>query len=215
MYCFCFVLFHPPGSCDYHQVALDGDYHALDGDYCHLMLLLAFILSSLFHEEVDEHNLHHCRAPVVDPSEGLIGVTSVFLRWYKRFRQTTPGKTPRDIGKLSSLYIWLFLLNSLHVLCILCILYLLFSFFASFKPPTGREQARHVRRGIRYGNYINYVYCSLLDLFRTVFPYHNGLNRLFMDTEKVHFIKHCHVDVTNYANLINCSCDAPEGGHKA
>ena len=38
-----------------------------------------------------------------------------------------------------------------------------------------------------------------------------------MDTEKVHSIKHCHVDsndVTNYANPINCSCDAPEGGHK-
>ena len=35
-----------------------------------------------------------------------------------------------------------------------------------------------------------------------------------MDTEKVHSIKHCHVDVTNSANPINCSCDAPEGGHK-
>ena len=35
-----------------------------------------------------------------------------------------------------------------------------------------------------------------------------------MDTEKVHSIKHCHVDVTNYANPINCCCDGPEGGHK-
>ncbi len=35
-----------------------------------------------------------------------------------------------------------------------------------------------------------------------------------MDIEKVHSIKHCHVDVTNYANPINCCCDGPEGGHK-
>ena len=54
----------------------------------------------------------------------------------------------------------------------------------------------------------------LLDLFRTVFPYKNKVNRHIMDTEKVHSIRHCHVDVTNYANPINCSCDGPEGGHK-
>ena len=36
-----------------------------------------------------------------------------------------------------------------------------------------------------------------------------------MDTEKAHSIKHCHVDVFGYGNLINCSCDGPEGGHKA
>ena len=35
-----------------------------------------------------------------------------------------------------------------------------------------------------------------------------------MDTEKAHSIKHCHVDVANYANPINCCCDGPEGGHK-
>ncbi len=35
-----------------------------------------------------------------------------------------------------------------------------------------------------------------------------------MDTKKVHSIKHCHVDVTNFANPINSSCDGPEGGHK-
>ena len=35
-----------------------------------------------------------------------------------------------------------------------------------------------------------------------------------MDTEKVRSIKHCHIDVTNFANPINCSCDGPEGGHK-
>ena len=26
--------------------------------------------------------------------------------------------------------------------------------------------------------------------------------------------EHCHVDVANYANPINCSSDGPEGGHK-
>ena len=54
----------------------------------------------------------------------------------------------------------------------------------------------------------------LLDLFRTVFPYRNKLNRHIMETEKVHSIKHCHVDVTNYANPMNCCTDGPEGGHK-
>ena len=54
----------------------------------------------------------------------------------------------------------------------------------------------------------------LLDLFKTVFPYRNKLDRHIMDTEKVHSIRHCHVDVTNYANPINCCCDGPEGGHK-
>ena len=39
-------------------------------------------------------------------------------------------------------------------------------------------------------------------------------DRHIMDTEKVHSIRHCHIDVTNYANPINCSCDGPEGGHK-
>ncbi len=54
----------------------------------------------------------------------------------------------------------------------------------------------------------------LLDLFRTVFPCTNKVNRHIMDTEKVHSIKHCHVDVANYANPINCSSDGPAGGHK-
>ena len=51
-------------------------------------------------------------------------------------------------------------------------------------------------------------------LFRTVFPYSNKLNRHILDTEKVHSIKHCQVDVTNWASVINCCCDGPEGGHK-
>jgi hypothetical protein len=54
----------------------------------------------------------------------------------------------------------------------------------------------------------------LLDLFKTVSPYSNKLNRHIMDTEKVHSIQHCHVDVTIYANPLNCCCNGPEGGHK-
>ena len=72
-------------------------------DYRHLMLLLPFSLSNLFREEVEEHNSTHGGAPVVDPSEELIGVTNVFLRWYKLFRQTTPGKTAAYINILRTL----------------------------------------------------------------------------------------------------------------
>ena len=66
-------------------------------DYRHLLLLLPFILSNLFRDEVEEHNLHHPGNPVADPSEELIGV---FLRWYKLFRQNTPGKTGTEINIL-------------------------------------------------------------------------------------------------------------------
>ena len=59
-----------------------------------------------------------------------------------------------------------------------------------------------------------YLDFRLLQLFKNVFPYRNGSGRLIMDTEKVHSIKHCHVDVTNYANPINYCCEGPEGGHK-
>ena len=67
------------------------------------MLLLPFCLSNLFREEVEEHNSTHPGAAVVDPSEELINVTNVFLRWYKLYRQTTPGKTAADITLLRSL----------------------------------------------------------------------------------------------------------------
>jgi hypothetical protein len=67
------------------------------------MLLLPFCLSNLFSEEVEEHNSSHPGAAVVDPAEELIGVTSVFLRWYKLFRQTTLGKTTADINLLRTL----------------------------------------------------------------------------------------------------------------
>ena len=72
-------------------------------DYRHLLLLLPFILSNLFRDEVEEHNSYHRGPPVIDPSVILIGVTNVFLRWYKQFRMTTPGKTAADIGTLRAL----------------------------------------------------------------------------------------------------------------
>lgn len=56
--------------------------------------------------------------------------------------------------------------------------------------------------------------CRLLDMFRTTFPYKNKMGRLIMDTEKVHSIKHCAIEITNWANPINTCCDGPEGGHK-
>jgi len=156
-------------------------------DYRHLLLLLPFILSNLFREEVEEHNRKH-RAHVVDPSEELIGVANIFLRWYKLFRETSPGKTPEAISTLRSLshrYIHIIvLIVKIGVIVIIgCIVIIL----------------SHI---------------WLLGLFKTVFPYRNGSGRLIMDTEKVHSIKHCHIDVTNYSNPINCCCDGPEGGHK-
>jgi hypothetical protein len=54
----------------------------------------------------------------------------------------------------------------------------------------------------------------LIDLFRTVFPYKNGAGRLIMDTEKVHGIKHCGIEITSVSNPLNASCDGPEAGHK-
>jgi hypothetical protein len=59
-------------------------------DYRHLLLLLPFILSNLFREEVDEHKRKH-RAYVIDPSEELLGVANSFLPWYKMFRQNCRG----------------------------------------------------------------------------------------------------------------------------
>ena len=54
----------------------------------------------------------------------------------------------------------------------------------------------------------------LVDMFRTVFPYKNKTGRLIMDTEKVHSLKHCGVEIVNWVNPINTCCDGPEGGHK-
>jgi hypothetical protein len=100
--------------------------HTRACDYRHLLLLLPFILSNLFRGEVEEHNTHHRAAPVIDPSEELIGVTNVFLRWYKLFRQTTPGKTAAEINILRSLsHRQLSIIVIIHIIYIiaLCILY--------------------------------------------------------------------------------------------
>jgi hypothetical protein len=73
-------------------------------DYRHLLLLLPFILSNLFREEVDEHiRKHPGRARVIDPSEELLGVANVFLRWYKLLRQTSQGKPAEAISTLRAL----------------------------------------------------------------------------------------------------------------
>ena len=72
--------------------------HTRSCDYRHLLLLLPFILSNLFREVVNDRNRRNRGHPVVDPSEELIGVTNVFLHWYKLFQKTKPGKTPSDIG---------------------------------------------------------------------------------------------------------------------
>ena len=94
--------------------------HTRACDYRHLLLLLPFILSNLFRDEVDEHNSHHSSPPVIDPSEELIGVANYFLRWYKLFRQTTPGKTPADIEILSTMS-----LRYVPIISIICIMYII------------------------------------------------------------------------------------------
>ncbi len=77
--------------------------HTRACDYRHLLLLLPFILSNLYRDEVAEYNSHHRNAPIVDPSEVLIGVSNLFLRWYKLFQMTRPGKTAADIDTLRNL----------------------------------------------------------------------------------------------------------------
>ncbi len=87
------------------------------------MLLLPFSLSNLFREDVEEHNSTHRGAAVVDPSEELIGVTNVFLRWYKLFRQTTPGKTAADINLLQTLsHRYIPVINIIHIIVIVSII---------------------------------------------------------------------------------------------
>ncbi len=91
------------------------------------MLLLPFILSNLFSEEVDVHNLHHRCTHVIEPSEELIGVTNIFL--YTLFHLSTPGKTPTYIGNLFSLshrYInIIFIVIIISIKEIMCDIYIL------------------------------------------------------------------------------------------
>ena len=92
-------------------------------DYRHLLLLLPFILSNLFREEVEEHNSTQRGNHVVDPSEELISVTNVFLRWYKLFRQTTPAKTAADINILRTLsHRYILIIAPMHIIDIVCII---------------------------------------------------------------------------------------------
>jgi hypothetical protein len=122
-----------------------GARYTLATDYRHLLLLLPFILSKLFREEVAEHNSKHC-AHVVNPSEEPIGgsirgVANIFLRWYKLFRETSPGKTPESLLTLRSLshrYIDIIVIINSCVIIVIIV--------------------SHIR---------------LLGLFKTVFPYHN------------------------------------------
>ncbi len=105
-------------------------------DSRHLLLLLPFILSNLFRDEVAEHNCNHCSDLVVDPSEVLVGVSNLLLRWYKLFRMTTPAKTPADIETLRFLslrydtimYIIRIILcrHVIHIKGILLIMYFIF-----------------------------------------------------------------------------------------
>jgi len=79
--------------------------------------------ANMFREEIDKHNSTHRHAPVVDPSEELIGVTNVFLRWYKLFRQTTPGKTATDINILRTLsHRYIPIMSIIHIIVIVCII---------------------------------------------------------------------------------------------
>jgi hypothetical protein len=81
---------------------------------------LPFILSNLFREEVEEHNSTQPGNRVVDPSEELISVTNVFLRWYKLFRQTTPGKTGADINILRTLSLrYIPIIDLIHIIDII------------------------------------------------------------------------------------------------
>ena len=50
----------------------------------------------------------------------------------------------------------------------------------------------------------------LLDMFRTVFPYRNKTGILIMDTEKVHSIIHCWIEICSVANHMNACCEAPD-----
>ena len=78
--------------------------------------VLPFILTNLLREEVEEHNSHHSGSPDVDPSQDLIRVTNVLLRWYKLFRQTTSAKTPSDVGICKPSLTGLFPLYTIYIL---------------------------------------------------------------------------------------------------
>jgi hypothetical protein len=92
-------MFPRPMFFDSCKTRKKGGRHTRTTDYRHLLLLLPSILSNLFRDEVGKHNRNY-RAHVVDPSEELIGVANIFLRWYKLSRPTSPGKTSQAISTL-------------------------------------------------------------------------------------------------------------------
>ena len=67
-------------------------------DYRHLLLVVPFLLDTLFIAEVDDYNRSNPELPdLIDPSGELIVVANTFLSWYKLFRRITPAKTDDDI----------------------------------------------------------------------------------------------------------------------
>ncbi len=140
-------------------------------------------------------NIAACGAPDIEGffSKGPVSVsfTNVFQRGYKLFWMSYPGETPADFETLRALS----LRHSIITYILLIVLLL------------------DVILTILITNIILF-FVRLLDLFKPIFPYCNTVDRLIMDTEKVHALKHCHVDVAKFANLIKFCCDRPEGGHK-
>lgn len=73
-------------------------------DFRHLLLLLPFVLDSLFRNEVDAHNrIAGHSEQLVDPSSELVEVANTFLAWYKLYRQITPGKNMEDVAGFTDL----------------------------------------------------------------------------------------------------------------
>ncbi len=65
--------------------------------------------------------MHHRAAPVIDPSEELIGVTNVFLRWHKLFRQTIPAAEINILRSLSNRQMTIIVI--VHIIDINCIMF--------------------------------------------------------------------------------------------
>ena len=78
--------------------------HCRAADYRYLLLLLKFILESLFSGEVKEFNQSRQSQPqVTDPSSELVTVANTLLSWYKLYRRITPAKTLDEIATLQQL----------------------------------------------------------------------------------------------------------------
>jgi len=79
--------------------------HCRATDNRHLLLLLPFILDTLFCNEVDEFNHSRQGQPqVIDPDSELVTVANTFLSWYKLYRRITPAKTPANTANLQKLF---------------------------------------------------------------------------------------------------------------